>query len=237
MSAVLQDTTLCAIVRDEMMNPAGGIVRFVNMALPHVEAGVIVDTGSIDGTREALEELSARYPHLRVFDLKFQDYAQSRNYSLGEVQTRRALVLDADEVITGDDFETLRAFLEEPTCKGYSFYFKVVGHDGKEYSGMGHNPRLFDKSGKITYINCRGNKGEWLHHEGNTPPGPQLCGLPEWAMLPPVSIYHFVSAPNGLLKKREWYKCASQHSLAPLLAPGFAEWKQFNPHRDNVKYR
>lgn len=34
---VLKDISLCAIIRDEMMNPAGGITRFVNSHVPFVE--------------------------------------------------------------------------------------------------------------------------------------------------------------------------------------------------------
>ena len=54
---VLPDVSLAAIVRDEIMNPAGGIVDFVESVIPFLEEAVIVDTGSVDGTREALEEL------------------------------------------------------------------------------------------------------------------------------------------------------------------------------------
>ena len=50
--AVLPNTSLCAIVRDEMMNPAGGIADFVDSTVPFVEQAVIVDTGSLDGTRQ-----------------------------------------------------------------------------------------------------------------------------------------------------------------------------------------
>ena len=77
---ILPDTSICAIVRDEIMNAAKGIVDFVESTVPFVEEAVIVDTGSKDGTREALEELSAVYPNLRVLDRPFDDYASSRNY-------------------------------------------------------------------------------------------------------------------------------------------------------------
>ena len=44
---VLNNVTLVAIVRDEMINPAGGIEDFVNLAVPFVEKAVIVYTRSI----------------------------------------------------------------------------------------------------------------------------------------------------------------------------------------------
>lgn len=56
MTLVLPNTSLCSIVRDELMNPAGGIKDFMECIVPYVERAVIVDTGSLDGTREVLEE-------------------------------------------------------------------------------------------------------------------------------------------------------------------------------------
>src|SRR3989338_10813740 len=84
---ILPNTALCAIVRDELMNPAGGIENFVRLNVPFVEEAIIVDTGSIDGTREALEELQVQYPNLRVVDHKFDGFANSRNVSLKQAKT------------------------------------------------------------------------------------------------------------------------------------------------------
>ncbi len=92
------------IVRDEENNPAGGIERNLKVILPHVKKAVIVDTGSIDNTREILEVLKKDYPHLEVYDRKFDDFTSSRNYSLSKVRTRKILILDADELLTSEDF-------------------------------------------------------------------------------------------------------------------------------------
>ena len=58
---LLKNTSLCVIVGDEMINPAGGIQSFL-------------DTGSIDGTRQVLKDTRKSYPHLRVFDHPFQGW-------------------------------------------------------------------------------------------------------------------------------------------------------------------
>ena len=96
-SIVLKDTSLCTIVRDEIDNPAGGVVDFVDSVMPYVEEGVVLDTGSTDGTRGALEDLQKKYSNLRVFDRAFDGFASSRNYALRGVRTKRAFVLDADD--------------------------------------------------------------------------------------------------------------------------------------------
>ena len=147
---ILPDTSLCAIVRDEIMNPAGGIVDFVDSTLPYVESGVIVDTGSKDGTREALEELKLKYSHLEVYDLEFQGFAHARNESLKHCKTKRALVLDADERLTRADFEYVREKILSPenVLVGiYNFGFLNVYQDKTSDSREGLNPRLFNVDG------------------------------------------------------------------------------------------
>lgn len=91
---ILSDCALCAIVRDEKMNPAGGIKKFVDSHVPFVEEAVIVDTGSIDGTREILEELESQYPNLKVHDIKFKGFADARNYSLDYAHCKYAFSWD-----------------------------------------------------------------------------------------------------------------------------------------------
>ena len=81
-SSVLPDTTLAMIVRDEIENPAGGIERFLNFAMPHVEAAVIVDTGSIDGTWDVLQHYAEQCVYLRLFQRQWDNFAPSRNFSL-----------------------------------------------------------------------------------------------------------------------------------------------------------
>ncbi len=89
---ILKDVSLCAIVRDEMLNSAGGIEDFVRSTLPFVASAVIIDTGSKDGTWEKLQELRGEYPHPEVFQRQFRDFASSRNFALSKVKTELVLV-------------------------------------------------------------------------------------------------------------------------------------------------
>jgi glycosyltransferase involved in cell wall biosynthesis len=93
---------LAAIVKNEAQNHGGGIVAYCERILPHVQAAVIVDTGSTDDTVSLLEGLRDRFPWLHVFHHPFDGFAQSRNVSL-DLALRVAptcpyvLLLDADE--------------------------------------------------------------------------------------------------------------------------------------------
>lgn len=226
--SILPDTTLCAIVRDEEMNPAGGIAAFVHATLPHVEAGVIVDTGSADDTREILEDLKHQYPHLKVFYRPFDDYASSRNHALALVQTDYAFVLDADELIADENksiqggYQQLRAFIKEHPHPRYSCSFKDV-QKNTITNGLSTNPRLFHVRG-TTYVNYLGRHGERLHNGYN-------AIQRDHCLQTPVTIYHFRTGAHHK-KWTDWYdQLQNNQALQPSSVPSFNEWKAFNPKR------
>lgn len=92
-----------SIVKNELTNPAGGVEATLERVLPHVHSAVVVDTGSTDGTLQALRGLQRRHPHLHVYEATFESFAQARNESFAralELQRaldaeRRALLRDA----------------------------------------------------------------------------------------------------------------------------------------------
>src|SRR3989344_6201306 len=103
----LQDITLTMIVRDELMNPAGGLLPMLEYHLPHFPEAVVLDTGSVDGTRQLLEEMRREYPQLGVYDATFEGYGPARNTANGYVKTKYTLMLDADEMIGRPDSLTI----------------------------------------------------------------------------------------------------------------------------------
>lgn len=224
--AVLPDTTLCAIVRDEMMNPAGGIVRFCESVLPHVESAVIVDTGSIDGTREALEEMRSKHGLLNVYDHRFDGFARSRNYALDQVQTTYALVLDADEMILKDDWGRLAGLLRRhPRATGWDFKFVNVYPSGEKETN-GHNPRLF-KNGHARY---------------SLPVWETLSGAATlYTKYSDIAIYHFCPAEEAVREKQDAVYDAMATMVrrgevpAPSTFSGFSRWKAYNPLRDQYE--
>jgi glycosyltransferase involved in cell wall biosynthesis len=82
---------LVMIARDE----AGAIARALDSARPHVDRMIVLDTGSVDATREI-----ARASGADVHDFAWcDDFAAARNAALGFSDARWNLVLDADEWI------------------------------------------------------------------------------------------------------------------------------------------
>ncbi len=232
---ILPDTSLCAIVRDEIMNPAGGIIDYVHSTVPYVETAIIVDTGSKDGTREALEGLKAKYPQLQVFDRPFDNYASCRNFALKKVKTKLVLVLDADERLTEEDFVALKKIIGlNPLQKGYKFKFYWVYVDAKEDDfGGGHNPRLFKVFNGIEYRNTIGISGEYLYIDGKLMPFDELLATG-------ISIKHFeLTKELRVAKNRLWYWEIAWKDKASETAPSdlseSRKWKTYNPRRDDFR--
>ena len=236
---ILPDTSLCSIVRDEMMNPAGGIERFIDSHVPYVEEAIIADTGSVDGTREKLEELQGKYSNLKVFDIPFYGYADARNRSLKFVKTKRALLLDADELLTHEkpqnDWLILKEFIEMQKSKVYSFDILAIPFNKKEYIQDDANfKRLFNTKSML----FSGILGEKLNYLG-------IYYQPL-----DVRIKHFIPSSESAEKKKDsWYLLSKEKNFsedpilelkrlslwknAPSKIDGFKEWKQYNPKRED----
>ena len=82
---IVPNIEVCVITCDELQNPAGGVVDLVDSTLPLVGSMAVLDTGSKDGTKEKLEQLSQQYPNLRVitYDRSLRDIFLFRNPALG----------------------------------------------------------------------------------------------------------------------------------------------------------
>lgn len=97
---------LAMIVRDTIASPRDDLARAVASARPYVDAVVIVDTGSVDGTVALARSLADVFEE-RVFDDEWGfDFGRARSYSV-ELSERHGasyvLILDADEYLDPDD--------------------------------------------------------------------------------------------------------------------------------------
>lgn len=217
---MIKNTTLVSIVRDERMNCAGGIGLWVHSHLPYVEKSIVIDTGSIDGTREELESLKTSYPNLEVLDHKWVDYADARNRYLREAKTQRVLVLDADELLTPEDFLHLAPIIDKhPKGAVFGFEFIQIFPDGTYYLTRGEEImswKIFDAEG----ANYSTNK--W-HSEDL-----EIRGKSEFIQIP-ITVKHFLSGERERrLKRINWYSKRGEQQANQ------NDWKKFNPIR--LKY-
>lgn len=86
--------SLCLMVRDE----AAAIADFMTHTAESVNEWVIVDTGSVDSTRE---QIAAFAPKARLFEQPWsEDFAAARNAAVTQAQGDWILIMDPDERLT-----------------------------------------------------------------------------------------------------------------------------------------
>jgi len=221
---ILPGVTLCAIVRDEMQNPAGGIKDFLATHLSLVDHAVIVDTGSIDGTREVLEDTKKIHPGLRVYDHEFKGFSFARNYSIGLATTPYVLVLDADERLFPTEAAKLARDMRCSDPDIYTVRFDEVYHPddkGNRWDVPEQPERLFRTDKGLAYV-----RGVY-----------EYLVTTSWATSIKgslASIAHFLPSKEDVVrKKRDLYLPMKTNGLfiPPSSIPGCGAWKRTNPKR------
>jgi glycosyltransferase involved in cell wall biosynthesis len=225
---ILHDTTLAAIVRDEEDNPAHGVETWLRATLPYLERAVVVDTGSIDRTREILEALRKDYPHLEVFDREFDDFASSRNFSLEKVKTKRVLVLDADELLLPEEYERLDEYVTQTPAEEHHFNFKQIYADGHILNTVWDMQitRLFDVEGAV-FINSR---AAGVYEDVKVPKGKgEITTVPAEIAI----IKHFLPTKQvSEVKTSLWYNLEHINQYSPLEHAKIHGWKERNGVRN-----
>jgi len=216
---ILKDTTLLMMVRDELINPAGGIYPMLSMQAPLYEQAIVVDTGSKDGTRQLLEQLATEIPNLSVYDIPFEGFGLTRNKAGKLPETRWILFLDADELVTKNNARELATFSERnPFLAGVDIpIYNVTPEMGETVSG-GWNPRLYQKDMAKRFDNL---VYEVLTVEGCTEEAQH------------TKLLHFKPVgSDGCDNKRSWYRNINYHldsNSSPSDDPEFLSWKLPDP--------
>ena len=96
-------------------NEAHFIADCLDSARPHVDEIVVVDTGSVDGTRALAAAKADAVDAFAWCD----DFSAARNHGLGLATSDWILVLDADERIAGRDYARLRVAADTHAVDGF----------------------------------------------------------------------------------------------------------------------
>jgi glycosyltransferase involved in cell wall biosynthesis len=238
--AILTNTTLCVIIRDEMQNPAGGVERFIDSCAPFVEKVIVIDTGSVDGSYKKLKELSRKHSNITLKKKRFWffNYAKARNYYLKRVKTTYVLVLDADEILADwgsksikQGFRNLAEFLNQnPGTEdkpGYIFTMEnlLIGSSGETWI---IGSRLFRRLKGMEYRNTKNIGKEWVFFR-NQDLIKNSISIPKDVAV----IVHFRPKKAALkAKSNELYK-ALRKGKNPSQVISFMEWKEYNKKRDH----
>lgn len=241
---ILGDTCLCAIVRNEEINPAGGIAKFCEAHLPLFSTAEIVDTGSVDRTPEILREMQKRFPWMRVHPIQFQGFADSRNHGLDrarETEATRVMVLDADERLYLGSAQIIAERLKDCPCvPGWSFRFKYVYSNGGVGEPDGMNPRLFKLLPGVRFI------GEGPLGDNEYPHiGKKRLNYTGDCWSTGETIYHFCPSPLAYQQKarrvygKHYIPIGAEWDIAKVglpidqtvmqTHPSQLPWKQLNP--------
>ena len=123
--------SLCMIVKNEEKY----LPRCLESLKPMVDEMIVVDTGSVDATRDIAEIFGAK-----VFDFQWQDdFSAARNHSLDQASGDWILVMDGDEVIAPIDHSKFRKLLDP--SKSNRRAFRVVTRNYTEmYNTIGWEP-------------------------------------------------------------------------------------------------
>ncbi len=119
--------SLCMIVRDEEKNLANCLDSIHDL----VDEIIIVDTGSIDNTKEIAGQYTSH-----IYDFTWiDDFAAARNYSFSKASKDFILWLDADDVIMSPDRETFKLLKEDLTLEFDAVIMKYILRTDED----GHN--------------------------------------------------------------------------------------------------
>lgn len=214
--------TLTMIVRDEVMNPAGGLFSTITRHVNYFPETVVLDTGSRDGTKHLLDCLSARFPSMRVYyHSDFQGYGKARNDAKGMVRTRYSFILDADEYIVKGTLDEIKRIMKRENNGNHIGEIKLNFWDvspGIEKPVV--YPILNIRFHEVFGTSFNGHVYEHLE-SGRI--------IPSASVGPKYGILHFMPCGDGRLQKEcDWYNRLTSHlekRTAPSETRSFEAWK------------
>lgn len=92
-----------------------------------VDEIVIVDTGSKDQTLSIIYDRQSKYKHIRLFHFEWiNDFAAARNYSLEQVKSEWAFVVDSDDILPVEQVGRVKELTSRMDELGKKAVFDIV---------------------------------------------------------------------------------------------------------------
>src|SRR5689334_14830292 len=110
--------SLCMIVRDAERS----LAEALQSARPFMDEMVVVDTGSVDATREIARQMGARLYEFPWSD----DFSAARNESLDRATGDWIFWMDADDVLPPESGQELRRLVVECPGRDAAYLMTVV---------------------------------------------------------------------------------------------------------------
>jgi tetratricopeptide (TPR) repeat protein len=197
----------CLIVKNEERD----LPRCLQSIKPVADEIVVADTGSRDSTRDVARVFGAR-----VFDFEWcDDFAAAKNFAAARAEADWIFSIDADEVLSVQDYEALRALIRNGsdapvayavTTRNYLKVADVIGwqpNDGcyPEEAGLGWMPsekvRLFPNTPEVRF--------SYPVHE-MVEPSLEKAGIPVVSCDIPVHHYGKLDRARSLSKGETYFK-------------------------------
>lgn len=164
--------SVCMIVKNEAKNIGRCLESIVHVA----DEIIVVDTGSIDNTKEI-----AKIYGVKIYDFKWiDDFSKARNYSISKASGNWILILDGDDQFEKEDTDKLLNIINNPD-EGDIFVFNTICYLGDAPGNekiMNVNTRLFKNRPEIRY--------QGRIHEGVIPQNKNIV-----TKLSDIRIYHY----------------------------------------------
>lgn len=202
-----QSVSLCMIVKNEEKH----LARCLASCRPLVSEMIVVDTGSTDHTASIAELFGAK-----VLNHTWQDdFSEARNISLATATSEWILVMDADEVLSTQDYYAFNQMLKDHIGKNSAFTLETRNYTNNsslenwrsndnlytEQAGTGWTPssklRLWRNIASVRFINP-------VHElvEGSA----QQSGLAFYTCVIPVHHYGGLDNVSFVAKEELYYK-------------------------------
>ncbi|MCM3238364.1 glycosyltransferase family 2 protein [Heyndrickxia oleronia] len=137
--------SLCMIVKNEEKV----LDRCLTSVVNSVDEIIIVDTGSIDQTKE----IASRYT-TKIYDFEWiNDFSAARNFAASKATGEWILVLDADEYVDEENFTDFLQKLKDDNGEFDTYYAKIINFTGNFGENLVQNfhDRIYKNNGDISY--------------------------------------------------------------------------------------